>query len=260
MNAQEKTEQVLRKIHVLFSKAEPFENSKRRVIVDKTQMMNLLKELNECMYDMLEEHELTEAGRDKAKRRTQRENDEIIFESRKNAEEIYAASLMYSDRSLSEISDVIREAQKRIDAVHEEFDEKLKTELATIKSNQFELKGQLQGLIDTQKYLKLIEEENARRLKEKEKEKKDGVVETNRSPTSDVAVEIKVNEAYFREQGYEDLLDEKDSEEEKKEEPEIHVDLDAEYFSWKEEEQKDKEGQAAEEKPKFSLFGFGKKT
>ena len=46
MGAQDRTEKVLRDIHVLFSKAEPYNGSKKDVIVDKNQMMDLLKELN----------------------------------------------------------------------------------------------------------------------------------------------------------------------------------------------------------------------
>ena len=34
-------------MHVLFSKAQPYEGSTRNVIVDKNAMMDLLKELNE---------------------------------------------------------------------------------------------------------------------------------------------------------------------------------------------------------------------
>ena len=50
MGAQDKTERVLRDIHVLFSKAEPYNGSKRNVVIDKTKMTTLLKELNDCMY------------------------------------------------------------------------------------------------------------------------------------------------------------------------------------------------------------------
>ena len=167
MNAQEKTEKVLRDIHVLFSKAEPYEGSKRRVVIDKMRMMNLLKDLNDCMYDMMEEHELTEASRDKARRAAQRENDELIFETRRNAEDIYAASLMYSDRSLNEMAEVIKETRNRMDGIYSEMQERIKQELTTIRHNQYELKGQLQGLIDTQKYLRLIQDENVRIAKDK---------------------------------------------------------------------------------------------
>ena len=232
MNAQEKTEKVLRDIHVLFSKAEPYEGSKRRVVIDKMRMMNLLKDLNDCMYDMMEEHELTEASREKARRAAQRENDELIFETRRNAEDIYAASLMYSDRSLNEMAEVIKESRNRMDGIYSEMQERIKQELTTIRHNQYELKGQLQGLVDTQKYLRLIQDENVRIAKEKELQAN---AAPEPSPYEDTQIEVHVNEDYFREQGLEDLL-EPQPEEEAAPEVDINVDLDAEYFKWKEDE------------------------
>ncbi|MBR1636073.1 MAG: hypothetical protein IJ682_13595 [Lachnospiraceae bacterium] len=232
MSAQEKIEKVLRDIHVLFSKAEPYEGSKRRVVIDKMRMMNLLKDLNDCMYDMMEEHELTEASREKARRAAQRENDELIFETRRNAEDIYAASLMYSDRSLNEMAEVIKESRNRMDGIYSEMQERIKQELTTIRHNQYELKGQLQGLVDTQKYLRLIQDENVRIAKEKELQAN---AAPEPSPYEDTQIEVHVNEDYFREQGLEDLL-EPQPEEEAAPEVDINVDLDAEYFKWKEDE------------------------
>ncbi|MBR1629133.1 MAG: hypothetical protein IJ679_07700 [Lachnospiraceae bacterium] len=230
MSAQDRTEKVLREIHVLFSRAQPYEGSKHRVVIDKDRMMNLLKDLNSCMYDMMEEHELTEASRDKARRKVQRENDELIFETRKNAEEIYAASLMYSDRAMNELADVVKETRNRFDQIYSEMQTQIKQELDTVRHNQYELKGQLQGLIDTQKYLRLIEDENARRAKEKERE----AANPEPSPYADTQVEIKLNEEYFRSQGLEEYLDEPPEEEKEAVVPEINVNLDAEYFKWKE--------------------------
>ena len=108
MGAQDRTEEVLREIHVLFSKAQPYNDSKKRVVIEKSKMMDLLKELNDCMYDMMEEHELTVQSRDKANRKLQKQGDDMVFEARKNAEDVYAASLMYSDRALAEIQDIMK--------------------------------------------------------------------------------------------------------------------------------------------------------
>ena len=72
MSAADRTEKVLRDIHVLFSKAEPYNGSKRDAIVNKNEMMDLLKELNACMYDMIDEHELSQTKKDKANREMQK--------------------------------------------------------------------------------------------------------------------------------------------------------------------------------------------
>ena len=103
MSAADRTEKVLRDIHVLFSKAEPYNGSKRDVIVNKNEMMDLLKELNACMYDMIDEHELSQTKKDKANREMQKQGDDIIFAASRKAEDIYAASIMYTDNALNDI-------------------------------------------------------------------------------------------------------------------------------------------------------------
>ena len=52
MNANDKTEKVLREIHIMLSKAEPYKPEPSRVIINKQQMIDLLAELNKCIYAM----------------------------------------------------------------------------------------------------------------------------------------------------------------------------------------------------------------
>ena len=126
MGAQDRTERVLREMHVLFSKAQPYEGSTRNVIVDKNAMMDLLKELNECMYDMMEEHELTVKSRDKANREMQKQGDDIVFDATRKAEDIYAASLMYTDNALESIQNIVKESQESVAKVYAEAIKKTK--------------------------------------------------------------------------------------------------------------------------------------
>ena len=46
MSAQDNTEKILRSLHVLLSKSEPYAKEPSKVIVDKQQMLDLLAELN----------------------------------------------------------------------------------------------------------------------------------------------------------------------------------------------------------------------
>ncbi|MCR5546013.1 MAG: hypothetical protein K6F30_05985 [Lachnospiraceae bacterium] len=244
MGAADRTEDVLKRIHVLFSKAEPYNGSKKRVIVEKTEMMDLLKELNECMYDMMDEHELTVASREKAEREQQKHTDEMIFDARKQAEDVYAASVIYSDQALSEIQDYMKMAESQLEALHDSLLAQMKDKRREVKANQYELKSQLQDFIDTQKYTRLIEEENIRRAKEKE-------VASDLPPQANTYAEakpeIKVNAEYFEKAGLE--LPESEKAKMATEEDAaaaLSADLDAEYFDWKEgdsskeEEKKDK--------------------
>jgi len=233
MGAQDRTEKVLREMHVLFSKAQPYEGSTRNVIVDKNAMMDLLKELNSCMYDMMEEHELTVKSRDKANRQMQKQGDDIVFDATRKAEDIYAASIMYTDNALDSIQEIIKDSEESIAKIYEEASKKIKEESRAIKTNQLELKSHLGDLIDTQKYLRLIDEENMRIKKEKE----EGNPEEYDDAPKYSAPEIRIDKDYFARAGLQvdDDLDAPavDNEEENGISSD---DLDAEYFKWQEEE------------------------
>ena len=232
MGAQDRTEKVLRDMHVLFSKAQPYEGSARNVIVDKNAMMDLLKELNECMYDMMEEHELTVKSRDKANREMQKQGDDIVFEATRKAEDIYAASLMYTDNALDSIQEIIKESQESIAKIYEDATKKIKDESRMVKTNQLELKSHLNDLIDTQKYLRLIDEENMRIRKEKE----EGTDEEFSDAPKYSAPEIRINKEYFAQAGLE-VEDDLDAPAATEGEENLisSEDLDAEYFKWQEE-------------------------
>ena len=250
MGAQDRTENVLRQMHVLFSKAQPYEGSSRNVIVDKEAMMELLKELNECMYEMMDEYELTVKSRDRANREIQKQGDDIIFEAQRKAEDIYAASIMYTDNALNSIHDIVLDTQSKMTQIYEEAQKSIKQEARDVKHNQMELKGHLNDLIDTQKYLKLIDEENMRQLKEKA----EGNPEEAYDAPKYAAAEIRIDKDYFERNGLEYEEEPKQSEEEQ--DMISAEDLDAEYFKWQNEEQSEKT--QTEKRGLGSLFGLKK--
>lgn len=212
MGAREDTEDVLRKIHVLFSKAVPVENSSRRVIIDKTDMMDLLKELNACMYKMMDEYELTRESRDKAERAQKKHGDDIIFDARKDADDIYAASMMYTERALKSIQESIQTAEDRIDGITRDLKAAMKAEREEVQKNQLDVRGTLQDMVDGEKYIRLIQDEN-RRLEKEAEEKKEirasretaGRPEREAVPAADepapVKPEIHINTAYLEKTG-----------------------------------------------------------
>ena len=53
MSAQDKIEKILRSLHVLLSKSEPYQKDTAKVVVDKQEMLALLSELNKSMYDII---------------------------------------------------------------------------------------------------------------------------------------------------------------------------------------------------------------
>ena len=267
MGAQDNTEKVLRSLHVLLSKSEPYPKEPSKVIIDKQQVIDLLAELNTCIYQIMDEYELTIRSRDKAERDFHKKGDQIIWDASRKAEDIYAASVMYMDETLNRMQDIMQEADKKVGAIYQEIKEQMEKEEQELRTNKSELKGQLQDLVDTEKYLKIIEERN----REIEKEKMEGRPEYEQEKREEKAIyanrqtDIKINQEYLDELGLsvpEELVEEPekvpeepevqapvmvedDDEELKQLEAELRVNLDADYFKWKDEQE---EQEAAEEK------------
>lgn len=247
MGAQDNTEKVLRSLHVLLSKSEPYPKEPSKVIIDKQQVLDLLAELNNCIYQIMDEYELTKSSRDKAEREFRKHGDEIIWDASRKAEDIYAASVLYMDETLGRMQDIMKDAQEKVASIYTDADEKMKKEQQAVRSNQSELKGQLQDLVDTEKYLKIIEERN----REIEKEKNEGKPREESEPKlyANRQTEIRVNQEYLDKLGL-SVVDEtekeiassdagkkKEDEELKELEAEVRVNLDADYFRWKEEQE-----------------------
>ncbi len=223
MSAQDNTEKILRSLHVLLSKSEPYVKEPSKVIVDKQEMLDLLTQLNKSMYDIMDEYELTKQSRDRAEREFQKKADEIIWNASRKAEDVYAASVMYTDEALNRVQDIMKEAESSISEIYTKMNSQLKEEEKNIKHNQLELKSTLQDLVDTEKYLKLIEERNR---------------------------EIKINQEYFEKMGISIDTEVEDEIQEIKENPkvDIKVDLDADYFQWKEGKEIEDRAKASKEK------------
>ncbi len=246
MGAQDNTEKVLRSLHVLLSKSEPYPKEPSKIIIDKQQVLDLLAQLNDCIYQIMDEYELTKSSRDKAEREFQKQGDEIIWDASRKAEDIYAASVLYMDEALGRMQEIMKDAKEKVSSIYSEVDDQMKKEERAVKTNQLELKSQLQDLVDTEKYLKIIEERN----REIEKQKNEGKPLEEREPNlyADRQTEIKVNQEYLDKLGL-SVVDEtqkeiaagdgKQGEEDaelKELEAEVRVNLDADYFKWKEEQ------------------------
>lgn len=255
MSAQDNIEKVLRSLHVLLSKSEPYAKEPTKVIVDKQEMLDLLSQLNKAIYDIMDEYELTKQSRDRAAREFQKQGDEIIWNASRKAEDIYAASVMYTDEALNHIQDIMKEADIAVSEIYTNINRQLKEQEQLIKSNQLELKSTLQDLVDTEKYLRLIEERNKELQKDKEKgknpEEKESNIYANRQ------TEIKINQEYFEKMGI--SLDDDAANDES--EIDIKIDLDADYFQWKEEQKAENNTKEKRDRLSnvFKGFGSGKK-
>ncbi len=238
MGTQDNIEKVLRSLHVLLSKSEPYGREPSKVVVDKQQMLDLLSQLNKSVYEIMDDYELTKQSRDRAEREFRKQGDEIIWDASRKAEDIYAASVLYTDEALGRVQDIMKETNLSVQKIYEELDHNMKEQEDLLRKNQLELKAQLQDLLDTEKYLKLIEDRN----KEIRKEKERGKVGEEKEPSiyANRQTEIKINQQYFEKMG---LPIEKNQEEEDAKEAsaaEEMLNLDADYFQWKEQQEGEK--------------------
>ncbi|MGN0351571.1 MAG: hypothetical protein ACI4ES_07955 [Roseburia sp.] len=258
MSAHDKAEKILREMHVMLSKSEVYEEETNRVIIDKKKMLELLQQLNVSVYEIMDEYEMTQQSRDKAERAARKQGEEIVWDASKKAEDVYAASVLYTDEALADVQDIMQEAMDSIKEVYQEMEEKLKQEKRRVRTNQSELKGHLQDLQDTEKYLKIIEDCN--RKAEKEKRKREAEQEQEMYSYKSIKPDIKINQEYFEEHGI--PFEEESKPEEKKEDvmSDIKVNLDAEYFQWKEQEGEPEESKKeAAKEGSFKKFLLGKK-
>ena len=259
MGAQDHVEKALRELHIILSQCEVYDKEKNLVIVDKKRIVDALNDLNQGVYEVMDEHEFTKRGREQAERETKRRGEEIIRDATRQAEDVYAASVLYTDEALKRVQYIMQEAMESVKGVYVTMQESLESEKRKVSSNQLELKGSLQDLRDTDKYLQIIEERNKKLAKEIAEEKE----ELPPPAYAGVKPEIRINEAYFVEHGLSfEVEEEQPEEKEEKIAAEISVNLDSEYFKWKEREANgEKNGEIADIKRsgKKSIFGKLKK-
>lgn len=199
MSSQDRLENVLRDIHVMISKSEVYDTD--RIIVSKQDMFNLIDRLNASIYEIMDEYELTQQSRDRALREKKKEGDRIIWDASRQAEDIYAASVLYTEEALNHLNVMIDEADATVDRMYREFCRNIKQQQETIRENQLELKSQLQLLADTEKYLRLIEERNREIERERAEKKGRKTLENFGEKHTVIKPEIKINEEYFRKAG-----------------------------------------------------------
>ena len=248
MSAQDNTEKILRSLHVLLSKSEPYAKEPSKVIVDKQEMLDLLSQLNKSVYDIMDEYELTKRSRDKAEREFQKKGDEIVWNASRKAEDVYAASVMYTDEALNRVQEIMKQADEAVSEIYTKMNAQMKEQERKIKSNQLELKSTLQDLVDTEKYLKLIEERNREIQRKKDNDRP--IEERERNIYANRQTEIRINQEYFDKMG---ISLSEDIAEEVEETPtevkvDVKVDLDADYFQWKEGKEIEDRAKASKEK------------
>lgn len=162
-------EQIMRKIHVLFSKCEAYgDDDDNKIIVPKKEVFRLLERLNLEVIRMMDRYEGTRESRERGLADQQRRSEKIVEDARDKAEDVYAGSMIYTDRLIDEINQVIEDAKEDLWEHYARMAKRLVEQKARLAENQEEIKRQLTSLSQGEKYVRLIERENERLRKLRE--------------------------------------------------------------------------------------------
>ncbi len=265
MSTQDKLENVLRQIHIMFANSKHLKGDENQILVDKSKIFQLLNQLNVYVYEMMDENDVTQASKDKIRRDAEKKGERLLLEAEKNAEDVYAASVLYTNESLQHVQESIENANEEVERILKQTQQLLQKQKETIKENQAELTEQLQDMADAKTYFRLIEERKAQIEKRKAQAKKEReqILAMSKGASGKAKPEVKINQDYFEKTGM--SLGETDSsieveEKEKPQAPEITVNTNADYFKWKNgtlDSEKQEEKEKIEEPQEEEAFEWG---
>lgn len=200
MSIQDKIERIIKQIHVLFSEGPVISGEENKVIVDKTDIFPILEQLNLAIYELMDQYEATVQSRELAQRRSEKEGKELVERISQQTEDIYAASLIYTDDALNQVQKLMEDALAQSRGIWEQFIEDMEQEKRRVKEDQMELSDQLRDFKDSRKYQIIIEEHN----RERERQEKEQTTAAEKKIKNEarhfplnIKPEIKVNPAYF---------------------------------------------------------------
>lgn len=253
MSTQDKMERILKQIHVVLAEGETIPEKPGKVLVDRDEVFSVLEQLNVIVNDMMEEYELTSQARELAQRRSEKKGEEMIARVTSQADDVYAASLIYTDEALAGIQRLMNDALAASRRIWSQVTENIEKEQRRVREDQMELREQLQDFKDSNKYITMIEECNREREK-LEKEKKTGEQEKKiqneaKHYSMKGKPEIKVNASYFERRKQAEARQEDPGQADTKlaaAAPEVVVNTDSEYFKRKEAAKKKEAGRKDE--------------
>ncbi len=222
VNPQDKVERVLKEMHIAFSKGMSYGSpAEDKMIIDRREFLDLLDRLTKGIYDMMEQYEQTRQSRLNAERSFKRASDEIIEKANANAEDIYAASVLYTADAIGKIRHLMDQTNDSMNDLFVQFRRELKEQKDLLRTHESELQAQLADLTDTRKYLGILRDIN------REQERKNRDLDAERELGSQYAKNMfhaATAAADVKTQTTGALAGEK---------PQVTVNKDAAYFKWK---------------------------
>ena len=122
---------------------------------DRTRMIGLVSQFSALFRDTIREN--IRVGRKGASdAEVEAAGNRIIDAANKEAEDIYAASILYTDGALNEFTNIVDNTRQRLRDEYAYFEECMNQQLEQVRSNQAELLERLQVLAQNKKYLDII--------------------------------------------------------------------------------------------------------
>ena len=180
---QEKLEQIMRQIYLMLSNCEESAYSSEDLIVPKKRIFQLLEELNYTVYDLMEQYEGTVTARERGWAEHERRMAQIKEEAKGRAEDTYAASLLYAREMFM---DMRKTTEQLCQNLRKEYNEALRNyeeSLRYLQENEDSMVAQMNLMMDSKKYLRLIEQQN------KEKETKQNLTEEEKKRQAEIEAE-----------------------------------------------------------------------
>lgn len=161
----EKLEQTMKKIHIYLANCKESAYSSEELIVSKKRLYSLLDDLNYAVHDVMEEYEATVAARDRGLLAAERRAADIKEDAIHRSEEVYAASLLYTQESIADMQNALEHTYERTKKEYEDLMRNYEQKMLFLESNSQEVIAQLSAMADAKTYLHLIEKMNAERKK-----------------------------------------------------------------------------------------------
>lgn len=160
MSPGDRLERILKDMHVILAKSPTVTGKPDQVIINRQEFIILLDRLSASVYEMMEVYEQTRQSRQAAERAAQRRGEEILSNASADAEDIYAASYVYTEDTIGRIRSLMDQTNDEMDDLFRKFKRELREQRDMLKVHESQLQAQLADLSDTKKYLNVIREIN----------------------------------------------------------------------------------------------------
>ena len=267
----DQVEDILREIHVLFAKCPSYGDSTDLVVVSKEEMFGLFERLNEALGEVLEKYEATTLSRERARIDMEREKAGMIASAKQSADDVHAASLLYTDNMIESIDKILEYAKFKMKHDMLESIAQIEELSEVLAKNKEGVKTELTQMHDNETYLELLDKlrkkAEEKRLKGEEVTDEDIFPDDKPAPAKldirvnkpgeNSGVTISTRRTYKSGKKKPAGTDQQAPAEHEEGMPYSadEFDLDSEYFAWQEEQEN---GEDPKDKPKKKRWFFQK--